>query len=370
MSAVLLPLETETDILNQTKSQGRVPYVSEGISSSDEYSSPDDSPTKGGRRISRDDMQIENRKTKQIQLNYRKLSSNTTDNLCREQAFRGGNVASQSVAGTSLSEKKSVQFKLEPIDNVSKPGYERKDDEIQKHQVAKTNWKKGILQRHTNDVMKAETTDHTKEKKSVGLVKPDSDLKSRKTKLCTDSSLLQRNEAVFNTPLISSKQQSLSTSYPLSHMYAMYKPAVDDTAYHREQQRPMNSRQSWQVSYCVPLPPEKPEVQSQSSTPLPVPPPDLAPKIPISGPPPTSIPAPISCAIPNVLKSQVLVSSPSFPIVLAQSARRKVILYRDFKLTLSYGILVYFPCLFCHFSFTCRTQETSKVVSYDNTFWI
>ena len=154
VSAVFLPLETKTDILNPTKSQGRVLYVSEGTSSSDGYSKSDDSPTKEGRRLSRDGIQIENRKTKQIQLNRKKLSSNSTYNLCREQLDKPqgsplGNVACQSVVGTSLSEKKSVQFKLEPIDNLSKPGYERKDDEIQKHQVAKANWKKvfcrGIL---------------------------------------------------------------------------------------------------------------------------------------------------------------------------------------------------------------------------------
>ena len=187
---------------------------------------------------------------------------------------------------------------------------------------------KGILQRYTNDMMKSETTDHTKEKKSVCVVKSDSDLNYR-TSPCTDSSLLQQNEAVFNTQLISSKQQSLSTSYSVSHMYAMHKPAVNDTVYLWEQLRPINSRRASQVSYCV-SPPEKPEFQSQSSAPLPVPPPDYAPKLPISpGHPPTSIPVPISCAIPSFLKYSAPVSSPSFPIVSAQSTRQKVILYRD-----------------------------------------
>ena len=114
---------------------GRVPYIAEKSPTSDEYSSPDNSPSEENNVVP-------------TPLQKKQLVSNVND-----RRLKGTKSCLKKVEQT-ISKGKSAQFKLEPIDNLSKPNYELQRDRFRGEQIANTSWKKNILLRHRSDVTK------------------------------------------------------------------------------------------------------------------------------------------------------------------------------------------------------------------------
>ena len=279
--------DTGKDHLKQIRPEERVPYFPGGNSSSGEYSSPNNSSMKLTKQVG----------SRQTRSNVRKHDCSTI----------GQTLPQKELGSAFVSEKEDVQFKLEPIDNISRPSYVSLKDEVQQHRMQNTNWKKGILQRHTADVLKTENGGE--------LTRDIGENENCMNKSCTESPAL--NEVVPSIQQTLKTSQYLCTSYPLSHIYAAHKSSVNYRVTFGGKPQPVVLPIASKVlsrSYHIGIQP-----------PAPVPPPKSTSDLPVSpGPPPTSIPLPISRPFPHFVEPTAPGNSPIFPNLPARSARKKV----------------------------------------------
>ena len=237
---------------------GRVPYIAEKSPTSDEYSSPDNSPSEENNAAL---TSMQNVKKKQ-------LVSGVND-----RRVRGTKSYLEKVEQT-ISKRKSAQFKLEPIDNSSKPNYELQRHRFPEEQLVSTSWKKNILLRHTSDL----TNDRMSVKLQQGMT----------------------NSSVTPAPTYYPPQSSSSCVH--------YTTSVHDRT---ASMMPCKFQDVCAAHIQVPQ--------------FHVPPPEIVPALSVSsGPQPNSIPCPFKCPSTKFFKPSTSLRSDTVPFPRVRSTQKKV----------------------------------------------
>ena len=237
---------------------GRVLYIAEKSPRSDEYSSPDNSPSEENNAAP---TSMQNVKKKQ-------LVSGVND-----RRVRGTKSCLEKVEQTTgISKGKSAQFKLQPIDNLSKPNYELQRHRFPEEQLVSANWKKNILLRHTSDL----TSDHMSVKLQQGMT----------------------NSPVTPAPLY----------YPSSSSCGHYTTSVHDCT---ASMMPCKFQDVCAANVQAPQ--------------FHVPSPEIVPALSVSsGPQPNSILSPFKCPSTKFLKPSTSLRSDTVPFPRVRSTQKKV----------------------------------------------
>ena len=282
-SARVSPTRAEVSYSKESLTHGRVPYFTEKSPTSDEYSSPENSPKEKNATPT----SVQNVKEK-------RLVSGVND--------KGTKSCLEQVEPT-ISHGKSTQFKLKLVDDLSKPTYKLQSQKFLRQQLINTNWKKNILVRHTTDL----TRDRTSVKLQQNVVNSFVTASSMNTSV--GSSAVRTG---FGSP--TKKRRNEQT--PLTPSPTHYPPRSDTSCVHcTTSVNDFTEHIKFQDAHVA-------DVHTPQ---LPVPLPEMTPALPVSsGPQPKPIPSLFKCPSSKFLKSSSPVRSDTVQFPCVRSTRKKV----------------------------------------------